>query len=245
MGAGHVIGILPLITFVVVLAFAQQVFARWWRRRDRAYLLIWSIGLLIFAVGSLNQALYALFGWQDGWGEINFRLWYISGAILVAAWLGQGTVFLLWRRIAWPTLGVLLVGSIVAIVLVSTATVDPAPLRQNLDELTGVDVLPSGTRLIALFFNVYGAAMLAGGAAWSAFSYWRRREHPNRFIGNVLIGLGVIALTAGGALNRFGFAGLYTGQLVGAVLMFVGFLATTREVAIISRMQEAAVPATD
>ncbi len=42
----------------------------------------------------------------------SFRLWYLFGAILVAAWLGQGTVYLLARRrIAYRCMAVLAVAS--------------------------------------------------------------------------------------------------------------------------------------
>ena len=32
------------------------------------------------------------------WSPIFFGLWYWSGALMVAAWLGQGTAYLLIRR---------------------------------------------------------------------------------------------------------------------------------------------------
>ncbi len=42
--------------------------------------------------------------------HLVFRLWYLFGAILVAAWLGQGTVYLLvkprWANILMIVLGI-------------------------------------------------------------------------------------------------------------------------------------------
>lgn len=93
-------GILPLLSAIISFVFAYFVFSRW-RRRRRLYLLFWGIGLLLYGIGGAAEAYYGLFGWQP-W---VFRLWYLCGAILVAAWLGQGTVFLLMRkRVAWTCL---------------------------------------------------------------------------------------------------------------------------------------------
>ena len=63
----------------------------------------------------------------------------------------------------------------------------------------------------------------------SAAHFWRQQTNPNRLIGNVLIALGAMSPAIGGVLNRFGFAGLYVGELVGAILVFSGFIAITRE----------------
>ncbi len=221
------IGLLPLISFIVTLIFTAQVFRRWWRARDRTYLLVWSIGLLWFAIANLTGALYNFFGWQDAWGATNFRIWYLSGAILVAAWLVQGTVFLLWRRLARPTFVVLVAASMFAVIWVFTASVNATPLTANLTELTAIDVLPTRVRLLTPFFNIYGVIALAGGALWSAFVLWRRGVYSNRMAGNIVIAL---APAAGGALTRFGLPGLYVGNLVGALLMLAGFLLVTREV---------------
>ena len=227
------IGLLPLVSFIVTVIFATQVFRRWWGARDRTYLLVWWIGLLWFAIANLTGALYNFFGWQDAWGGANFRIWYLTGAILVAAWLGQGTVFLLWRRVARPTLVVLMAASVFAAIWVFTASMNSTPLTENLTELTGIGVMPDHVRLLTPFFNIYGVVTLAGGALWSAFVLWRRGVYSNRMAGNIVIALGALgalAPAAGGALTRFGLPGLYVGNLVGALLMLAGFLLVTREV---------------
>lgn len=218
---------LPVLTAVVVALFAQQVLARWWSKRDRTHLLIWSIGLIFYGIGALSQSLYALFGWQAGWGEWNFRIWYLFGAVLVAAWLGQGTVFLMWKRFARPSFVILLLGSAFAAYWVFTAPINPEPLMGLAAELTGRDVLPPSARLITPIFNVYGVLTLVGGALWSSYQSWRTGAGYNRMAGNILIAAGALAAGAGGILNRFGLPGLYLGLFLGAFLMFGGFLAVT------------------
>jgi hypothetical protein len=47
----------------------------------------------------------------------------------------------------------------------------------------------------------------------------------HRTIGNILIAVGAILPAFGGAFSRFGIGGaLYISELLGAVLLFIGFL---------------------
>ena len=66
------------------------------------------IGMVFYGVGGFCEAFYGTFGWNP----VVFRLWYLFGAILVAAWLGQGTVFLLAKK-NWAniTMALLVLGS--------------------------------------------------------------------------------------------------------------------------------------
>jgi 4-hydroxybenzoate polyprenyltransferase len=69
---------------------------------------------------------------------------------------------------------------------------------------------------------------LVGGAAWSAWIFYRKRVLLHRTIGNILIAVGATLPAFGGAFSRFGVPGaLYIGELLGAVLIFLGFLRAT------------------
>ena len=219
---------LPLASAVLTFVFAGMIFDRW-RRRRPSYLLLWGIGFTMYGIGGLMEALYGFFGWSP----VVFRLWYLFGAVLVAAWLGQGTVYLLMHRevggvkISHLLMAALAVGSVYALIKVATATLDPAQMLEG--ELSGGAITSSGVRVLTPFFNIYGVVMLVGGALYSAFVYWRRRIFANRMIGNILIAAGAMAPAFGGALQRSGMpVALYVGEFVGAVLMFVGFLYTVR-----------------
>ncbi|MBN2500533.1 MAG: hypothetical protein JXB38_07155, partial [Anaerolineales bacterium] len=50
----------------------------------------------------------------------------------------------------------------------------------------------------------------------------------HRTIGNILIAVGALSPAFGGAFSRFGISGaLYISELLGAILMFIGFLRAT------------------
>ena len=219
---------LPLASAAIAFAFAYMVLKRWLRRRP-PFLLLWGIGFLMYGVGGLMEALFGFWGWSP----LVFRLWYLFGAILVAAWLGQGTVYLLVRRsiggikASHLLMTVLAVGSIYAAVKVFSADLDPTLMLEG--ELSGGAITSPGVRVLTPFFNIYGVLMLVGGALYSAFVYWRKRLFANRMIGNIFIAAGAMAPAFGGAMQRSGApVALYVGEFVGAVLMFIGFLYTVR-----------------
>jgi MFS family permease len=84
--------VIPAVTAVLAgvlaLALADQ-----WRTRRRGYQLIWALGMAFFAIAVACEAIAA----AAGWSEPLYRLWYLTGAVWTAGWLGLGTAFLLGR----------------------------------------------------------------------------------------------------------------------------------------------------
>ncbi len=219
--------ILPFTSSIVSFIFAIFVFSRYLERKG-AHLLLWCIGMVFYGIGGFCEAYYG----AQGWNALVFRLWYLFGAILVAAWLGQGTVYLLvkrrWANILMVILGL---GSIYGVVRVFGAQLDPSLMTNSLhtgSELSGKAIVTPGVRLLTPFFNLYGTITLVGGAAYSAWIFWRKRILLHRAIGNVFIAVGALLPAFGGTFSRFGISGaLYIGEFLGAVLMLVGFLRAT------------------
>lgn len=181
--------------------------------------------MIFYGVGGFCEAFYGAFGWN----ALVFRLWYLFGAILVAAWLGQGTVYLLARpRWANGLMIVLGLGSLYGVLRVFGAELDPTLLTSSLhtgSELSGSAIVTPGIRILTPFFNLYGTVTLVGGAAWSAWIFWRKRILLHRAIGNLLIALGALLPAFGGTFSRFGINGaLYISEFLGAILMFIGFI---------------------
>jgi hypothetical protein len=114
----------------------------------------WGASRAPYPVGSFCEGYYGALGWNP----LVFRLWYLFGAILVAAWLGQGTVYLLARR-KWAN------------GLMTLAELDPNLMTTSVhtgSELSGHAIVTPGVRLLTPLFNLYGTVTLVGGAAWSA-----------------------------------------------------------------------------
>lgn len=218
---------LPFTSFIISTIFAVLVFRRYLDRRG-PHLLLWGVGMVFYAIGGFCEGFYGAFGWNS----LVFRLWYLFGAILVAAWLGQGTVYLLAKR-RWAniTMAILALASVYAVIRVFTAELDPALMTTSLhtgSELSGHAIVTSGVRSLTPFFNLYGTVTLVGGAAYSAWIFWRKRILLHRTIGNILIAAGAMLPAFGGTFSRMGVpSALYLGELLGAVLLFAGFIRAT------------------
>ena len=220
--------ILPLATGIVSFIFAVLLLGRFFVRRGW-HLLVWSVGMLLYSIGGFCEAFNGAFGWN----ELAFRLWYICGAFLSAAWLGQGTLFLLARRRWWVAAlaGLLALGSAYAVMRVFTAHLDPSLVAQGA-QLTGRVITSAGVRSLTPFFNIYGTLALVGGALWSAVLFLRTRKLPNRAAGNILIAVGALLPAIGGSFSRLGLESLlYASELLGSLLMFFGFLLSSRKTA--------------
>jgi hypothetical protein len=218
---------MPLISSITSFVFAFFVFRRFMVKKP-AYLLLWGTGLIFYGIGGFCEFYYGAFGWNP----LIYRLWYLFGAILVAAWLGQGTVYLLAKRRWANALMILLVlGSLYALVRVFTAQLDPSLLSTSVhtgSELSGHAIVTPGVRTLTPFFNLYGTVTLVGGALYSAWLFWRKRVLLHRTIGNILIATGAMLPAFGGAFSRFGIpAALYLGEFFGVILMFIGFVRAT------------------
>jgi hypothetical protein len=215
--------VLPFLSSLVSFIFAVFVLRRYLKRRG-THLLLWGIGMIFYGIGGFTEGYYGVWGWNP----LIFRLWYLFGAVLVAAWLGQGTIYLLLKK-KWSNLlmVVLLLASIYGAVRVFGAELDPALMTASQhtgSEMSGHAILTSGVRTLTPFFNIYGTLALVGGAAYSAFIFWRKRVLLHRTIGNVLIAVGAILPAFGGTFSRMGIPGaLYISELLGAVILFVGF----------------------
>lgn len=125
---------LPFPSALVTFLFSFFVFKRY-RERGGAHLLLWGVGLVMYGLGSISEA----YNTAIGWNPLVFRVWYLCGAMLVAAWLGQGTVALLWKRWSRPLLILLTLGSLFGLYRVATAKLDQTLLAE---EVTAVS--PTG-----------------------------------------------------------------------------------------------------
>ena len=85
--------VLPLASCIISFIFALTVLDQFLAKR-KPYQLVWAIGLFMYSISTGVEF------WVGVWGinQLNYRLWYLVGAIFVAAYLGMGTIYLLARR---------------------------------------------------------------------------------------------------------------------------------------------------
>lgn len=220
---------ISIASTVVTFVFAAAVFIRY-RERGGTHLLLWGIGLVLYGLGTLCEALLIF-----TYSEWLLKTWYLCGGMLTAAWLGQGTVHLLVRKrnVAKSLTIALTVVSLIAFYLVFTASIqagapafDPAqPASGQYKEILGRNGF---TIALTIILNTYGAITLIGGAIYSAYIFWRKGVLKNRMIGNILIAIGAMMPATAGTLIKLGVGDwLYVSELLGVVLMYIGFLQAT------------------
>jgi hypothetical protein len=219
--------ILPYLSTLVTFAFTVAVFNRY-RQRGGLHLLFWAIGLLLYGLGTLAEVILGL-----TFNGFVLKLWYLTGAMLTAAWLGTGTVHLLVRKgnTAQILTGILVAVSALALIMVLAAPVNAAsydvtrPVSEQYKEILTRNGL---VILLTILLNIYGTITLVGGAIYSAYLFWRKKILANRLYGNILIAAGALSPALGGTFLRTGVADfLYLSELIGAVLMYIGFVLAT------------------
>ena len=220
--------ILPIFSTIITLIFSVAVFNRY-RRHGGDYLLIWGIGLVFYGLGT---AMEVVLGFT--FNALALKLWYLSGAMLTAAWLGQGTVNLLWRRhhfaqitnILLTLISLAALGLILAAPIHSAASFHPSiPVSTQYKDILSRDGLTVG---MTILLNTYGTFTLIGGALYSAFLFWRKKVLFNRMVGNILIAGGAMLPALGGSFLKAGFPDwLYLSEFSGVILMYAGFVLAT------------------
>lgn len=220
---------LPVFSTIVTFVFMIAVFRRYQKRRG-AHLLVWTFGLLWYGIGTLSEVILGL-----TYSGFILKLWYLAGAMMTAAWLGQGTIHLLVRKRGIAK-GLTIILSIVSILstllIIITPFASDAPTFQLSQAISSQykDILIRNGLTIALtiILNLYGTVTLVGGAVYSAFIFWRKRVLFNRMIGNILIAVGAILPAMAGSFVNLGMADvLYLSELLGVIIMYTGFIKAT------------------
>lgn len=220
---------IPILSTLVTFVFAGAVLNRY-RYKKGPHLLLWGIGLILYGLGTLSEVILGF-----TFNALVLKVWYLSGAMLTAAWLGQGTIFLLVRRrgVATGLAIALALISLVSVGLLLAAPVSQAAAAYNLSQPVSAqykEILVRNGGIIALtiILNIYGTLGLVGGALYSTYLFLRKHVLANRMWGNILIAAGALMPAMAGSFIKAGLADwLYVSELVGVVLMYTGFLRAT------------------
>lgn len=220
---------ISFLATAVSFIFAGAVFERY-RERRAPHLLFWALGALIYGLGSFSEAALSL-----AYEDTILKLYYLSGAMLVAAWLGQGTIFLLVRkgRVAQYLAAALVLVSALSAWLVFSAEVTSAAASYDVSaavsgQYKDILVRPSLVIIFTILLNIYGTIGLVGGAIYSAYLFWRKQILAHRMYGNILIAFGALLSAFGGTMVLFGSIDWHSlALLLGVIFMYLGYIQST------------------
>jgi len=181
--------VLSFVVGIVASLVAAYMLSRYLVTR-KAHHLLWSVGLALWATSSFGQGT----AFVSGWSVASYKLYYFS-AILLAGFLGAGTLGLvLRRRRVFRVFAAYVIGFAAAFgLLLVLAPVDEGVLAQA---AIGGQALPAGVRMWTPLVNIPGGIAFIGGAAYSIVR--------TRKAFAVLITLGAALPALGGILARLG-----------------------------------------
>lgn len=209
---------IPIATSLFCIFFFIELFQHW--RKHRAHhVLWWTIGIFFYGAGTVTESIHAIAGYSPA----LFRIWYILGALLGAAPLAQGTVYLVMKKKKADILAVILT----TVIAIASILVILSPLQA----VSGTNIKLGGyllewsfIRYITPFINVYAFIFLVGGAVYSAVLYYRTMIDKSKFWGNILIAAGGLLPGIGGMASKFGHIEvLYITEFIGICLIHAGY----------------------
>lgn len=212
----------PILTLLFSIYFSVILWNHYKQKPGATYIMWWLIGVITYGIGTFTESYNAIVGWQ----LINYKIWYISGALLGGAPLAQGTVYLLLNKKVADRLTIILIITI----LIAGISVALSPVNSEASEigrLTGSILEWQWVRLFSPFINIYALLFLAGGAIYSAVKYYNLRNDRignTRFLGNIYIAVGALLPGIGGSFTRFGYEEvLFITELIGILFIYQGY----------------------
>jgi hypothetical protein len=162
-----VTALLPTLTSLLAFLFALMLLDQWLERRQ-GFQAVWCFGMVCFGLGAGAEAIAA----ASGWTEPIYRVWYLTGAVWTAGWLGLGTAFLLARtRFGYTYAFLLLLSGVVALMI------------RNSPTYAGAGPLP--------LLYLIGAVILA--LAIGVETYFQNPRWP-RFAAGAIVGVTILSL---------------------------------------------------
>lgn len=174
--------------------------------------------MLCYISGTISESVNTL----AGFSVANFKIWYITGALLGGAPLAQGTVYLLFKRRTAHILTMIL-----CTVIISASVfviLSPVHTDEITGRLTGKLLEWKFVRYMTPFINLYAFIFLVGGAIYSAAKYAKNAQFKKRFSGNLLIAIGGLLPGIGGSFTKFGYVEvLYITEFIGLLFIYFGY----------------------
>ena len=212
------ISYIPIITTLFGIYFFTVLYNHWKKNKPSTHVFWWMIGVFTYVAGTITESVNVL----AGFSVANFKLWYITGALLGGAPLAQGTVYLLCKRKTANILTIILI----TVIISASMLVLLSPLNHELitGKLSGKLLGWTFIRFITPFINLYAFIFLVGGAIYSAVKYAKNPHFRKRFTGNLLIAVGGLLPGIGGSFTKFGYVEvLFVTELIGLIFIYLGY----------------------
>ena len=209
---------IPIATTLFGLYFFSILYLHWLKNKNSLHVFWWMLGVFCYISGTISESVNTLAGFSIA----NFKVWYITGALLGGAPLAQGTVYLLCRR----KLANILTISLTIVIITATVLVILSPINAELinGRLTGKLLGWKFIRYMTPFINLYAFIFLVGGAIFSAVKYAKNTQFKKRFSGNLLIAIGGLLPGIGGSFTKFGYVEvLYVTEFIGLLFIYLGY----------------------
>jgi hypothetical protein len=209
--------------------------------RRRPHQLLWSVALLVWTLAVAAETAAAIRG---GWTPTTYRVYYACGALMVAAWLGSGSLFLVTStRLARAFVTLVGALSLAGAVAIATFPLDASLLGRTdalgFVELKVFPLLP--VRLLVIVANILGTLAFVGSALYSLTRLRDRGFTGARAGGVLLIALGGLVAAGAHSLGALGGLGLFrTSELAAIVLIFSGYVLSSRRLPASTTVQASA-----
>lgn len=215
----HLIHYIPIASTVLSAIFCGVLIRRRLAKGKGAHLVWWAIGVAAYGLGTGLEATITLLG-NSG---LLTKCWFVAGAFLGGYPLAQGTVYLLLKRRTANILSGLTVPFIVIMsILVFLSPINAEALEPH--KPGGAALGWQWIRNFTPLINTYAVIFLIGGAILSAVRFARKTATRDRAIGNAFIAIGAILPGIGGGMAKAGMVeGLYIGEFVGIILIWIGY----------------------
>ncbi len=214
--------LISLADVVASLAFTLLVL-RQYLTRKKMHQLLWGIALALWTIAVVAE----LWASVSGWSPLAYRAYYAAGALLIPAWLGMGTLYLIVaKHRAEMIFKTLAAASLLGIALIAFWPIDANALTSTPAQFVPLRVFPFfPIQLLLILLNIFGTIAFVGGALWSAFQFVRQRTQGQRARATVLIALGgAIAATAHSLGVLSGVELFRVSELIAVLFIFAGFL---------------------
>jgi hypothetical protein len=212
LAAAVAAGVAATCTVIVAMRLGRA-------RSRQAPLIAWTIGFVLFTTASLAL----LDGAARGWTAVPFRIYYLTGGVLVVAYLAVGEMLLVLpgRTVTRLTAATMLFLTFAATAAVLAARIDTGELaRAGATPPNGALQGPWPT-VMAIALNSAGTLVLLAGSILSA----RRRHDPRP----LLVAAGVLVIALASTATRLGSYTLFVlAQAAGVTLILLGLVTRRR-----------------